>query len=172
MQYYCMTFLCIISGCPVKGRGNSTFSVFSMLWHRKTRPCKKSCFYKVSRASSGALSEKLQKQVFDFLVVFELTQVWRKPFSVKAQLFRRCGCPLRFFCSRFPPCGVDCLLIRCRRRALCLNKRHCLFVQCIAFDLAHLDERRLRSPTVICDQVSAGQIQLLCRISARLGCNP
>ena len=45
-------------------------------------------FYEVSRASSGALSEKLQKQVFDFLVAFELAQVRRKALSVKAQLFR------------------------------------------------------------------------------------
>ena len=51
-------------------------------------------FYEVSRASSGALPEKLQKQVFDFLVAFELAQVWCKPFSVKAQLFRRRSCPL------------------------------------------------------------------------------
>ena len=43
-------------------------------------------FYEVSCASSGALPEKLQKQVFDFLVALELAQVWRKPFSVKAQL--------------------------------------------------------------------------------------
>lgn len=45
-------------------------------------------FYEVSCASSGTLSEKLQKQVFDFLVAFELAQVRRKPLSVKAQFFR------------------------------------------------------------------------------------
>lgn len=44
-------------------------------------------FYEVSCASFGTLSEKLQKQVFDFLVAFELAQVRRKPLSVKAQLF-------------------------------------------------------------------------------------
>lgn len=54
-------------------------------------------FYEVSCASSGALSEKLQKQVFDFLVAFELAQVRRKPFSVKTQFFRRRGCSLRSF---------------------------------------------------------------------------
>ena len=68
-------------------------------------------FYEVSRASSGALSEKLQKQVFDFFVTLELAQVWCKALPVKAQLFRRRGCSLRFFFPRFPPCGVDCLLI-------------------------------------------------------------
>ena len=46
-------------------------------------------FYEVSCASSGALPEELQKQVFNFLVALELAQVWRKPFSVKAQLFRQ-----------------------------------------------------------------------------------
>ena len=46
-------------------------------------------FYEVSCASSSALPEKLQKQVFNFLVAFELAQVWRKPVSVKAQLFRQ-----------------------------------------------------------------------------------
>ena len=68
-------------------------------------------FYEISCASSGALPEKLQKQVFDFFVTLELAQVWCKALPVKAQLFRRRGCSLRFFFPRFPPCGVDCLLI-------------------------------------------------------------
>lgn len=54
-------------------------------------------FYEISCASSGALPEKLQKQVFNFLVAFKLAQVRRKPFSVKTQFFRRRGCSLRSF---------------------------------------------------------------------------
>ena len=46
-------------------------------------------FNEVSCASSGALPEKLQKQIFDFLVAFELAQIWRKALAVEAQLFRR-----------------------------------------------------------------------------------
>jgi len=41
-------------------------------------------FYEVSRVSSGALSEKLQKQVFDFFIALELAQVRRKSLSVEA----------------------------------------------------------------------------------------
>ena len=100
--------------------------------------------YEVSRVSSGSLPEKLQKQVFDFLVAFELAQIRCETLSVEAQLFRQCGCSLRFFCPHFPPCGVDCLLIRCWRRALCLDERHCLFVQCVALDPAHFNERYAR----------------------------
>ena len=138
----------------------------------KNTTLKSRVFYKVSCAPSGALPEKLQKQVFNFLVAFELAQVRCKALSVKAQLFRRRGSPRRCLCPRFPPCGVDCLLIRCRWRALCLNERDGLLAQRITIDLAHLNERRLRRLIVICDQVGTGQIQLLCRISARLGCNP
>ena len=54
-------------------------------------------FYEVSCASSGALPEKFQKQIFDFLVTFELAQVWCKALPVKAQLFRRRGSSLRSF---------------------------------------------------------------------------
>ncbi len=34
------------------------------------------------------LPEELQKQVFDFLVAFELAQIRRKALPVEAQLFR------------------------------------------------------------------------------------
>ena len=66
----------------------------------------------VCRELLRSLPEKLQKQVFDFFVAFELAQVRRKTLSVKAQFFRRRGCSLYFFCPRFPPCDVNCLLVR------------------------------------------------------------
>ena len=76
-----------------------------------------------------------------------------------------------------PPCmGFD---FRAIRYLLRLNlsikkhdlvkKRHCLLVQRIAFDLAHLDKRRLRRCIVICNQVGTGQIQLLRPILHDLG---
>lgn len=43
-------------------------------------------FYEVSCASSGALPEKLQKQIFYFLVALEFTQIRCKALSVEAQL--------------------------------------------------------------------------------------
>ena len=110
------------------------------------------------------LFQEKEKQIFDFSVASEFTQIRCKALSVKTQLLWQRLCALRGFCSCFPPCGVDRLPICRWRRALRLNKRHCLLVQCIAIDLAHLDERRLRSLIVICDQVGAGQIQLLGRI--------
>ena len=41
-------------------------------------------FYEVSCASSGALPEKLQKQIFYFLVALEFTQIRCKALSVEA----------------------------------------------------------------------------------------
>ena len=41
-------------------------------------------FYEVSCASSGTLSEKLQKQFFNFFIALELAQVRRKSLSVEA----------------------------------------------------------------------------------------
>ena len=66
----------------------------------------------VCRELLRSLPEKLQKQVFDLLVAFELAQVRCKAFSVKAQLFRRRGSPRRCLFSCLPPCDVNCLLVR------------------------------------------------------------
>ena len=44
-------------------------------------------FYEISCASSGALPEKLQKQVFDFLVAFELAQYGANRFRSKLSFF-------------------------------------------------------------------------------------
>lgn len=69
-------------------------------------------FYKIGCLLSGALLEKFQKQFFDFFVALEFAQIRRKALSVKTQLLWQRLRALRGFCSCFPPCGVNCLLVR------------------------------------------------------------
>ena len=67
------------------------------------------------------LFQEKEKQIFDFSVASEFTQIRCKALSVKTQLLWQRLCALRGFCSCFPPCGVDRLPICRWRRALRLN---------------------------------------------------
>ena len=89
------------------------------------------------------LLQKLQKQLFQFLVAAELFQIRRKLLAVEGNLFRRSGKPLIHCFPGFPPRFKNILPLCGRGWAAADDMLNSSLVDLVALNTANFNERLL-----------------------------